>query len=386
MSLHEPTAARLAGSVLFGLLLSSCSGATNSDDATRLSETADDDAGFGDSADDDGATSDDATGAADDGAHDIVGDNDAPEPSDDLIPGDDDTSGGEVDASAPNPEEPVSDVPVPDVPDGFVSIEETDGGFLEILCGSEPCACSDAEDNDGDGLVDGADSECTGPFDNDEGTFATGIPGDNRDPKWQDCFFDGNSGAGDDGCRYHTDCLTGDAEPGASSCSVSDQCRDYCAPLTPPGCDCFGCCEIPLDDGGSVFVLASEQCSLDNIDDEDACPRCERTDECGNECGECEICLGETLEDLPETCFDDPPDGSAGAGGGDGAGGEGTSGSAGNGGSSASGGSGNSGGGPPDDDPPPNECDGGARSCLVSEDCGSGQYCSLGCCKDYPSR
>ncbi len=38
-------------------------------------------------------------------------------------------------------------------------------------------------DNDGDGLVDGFDPECTGPFDDDEATFATGIPGDNKDPR-----------------------------------------------------------------------------------------------------------------------------------------------------------------------------------------------------------
>jgi hypothetical protein len=63
------------------------------------------------------------------------------------------------------------------------------------LCGG-PCGCSDGIDNDGDGTIDGFDLECTGPADNDEGTFATGISGDNVDPKWQDCFFDGNSGGG----------------------------------------------------------------------------------------------------------------------------------------------------------------------------------------------
>ena len=60
--------------------------------------------------------------------------------------------------------------------------------------------CSNCKDDDGDGLIDGFDPECTGPFDNDEGSFATGIPGDNKDAINQDCFFDGNSGAGNDGC------------------------------------------------------------------------------------------------------------------------------------------------------------------------------------------
>ena len=39
--------------------------------------------------------------------------------------------------------------------------------------------CSDGKDNDGDGKVDYNDPECVGPLDNDEGSFATGIPGDN---------------------------------------------------------------------------------------------------------------------------------------------------------------------------------------------------------------
>src|SRR6185295_8929281 len=85
-------------------------------------------------------------------------------------------------------------------------------------CGSTQC--TNCKDDDGDGKIDGADLECTGAADNDEGSFATGIPGDNRDPKWQDCFFDGNSGAGDDGCRYSTDCLTGDLPMTDKNCIV----------------------------------------------------------------------------------------------------------------------------------------------------------------------
>src|SRR3569623_791673 len=63
--------------------------------------------------------------------------------------------------------------------------------------------CSNCKDDDGDGLIDGFDPQCTGPFDNDEGSFATGIPGDNIDTINQDCFFDGNSGACNDGCNQH---------------------------------------------------------------------------------------------------------------------------------------------------------------------------------------
>ena len=66
--------------------------------------------------------------------------------------------------------------------------------------------CSDGIDNDGDGKIDYNDPECVGPLDNDEGTFATGIPGDNSDACKQDCFFDGNSGMGDDGCEWQLKC------------------------------------------------------------------------------------------------------------------------------------------------------------------------------------
>ena len=61
--------------------------------------------------------------------------------------------------------------------------ENLEGSRATHACGDVPCACSDGMDNDGDGLVDGFDPECTGPFDDDEATFATGIPGDNKDPR-----------------------------------------------------------------------------------------------------------------------------------------------------------------------------------------------------------
>ena len=78
--------------------------------------------------------------------------------------------------------------------------------------------CSNCVDDDGDGKIDGFDIECTGPLDNDEGSFATGIPGDNIDAVMQDCFFDGNSGAGNDGCNIHVCCILG--APDEASCPI----------------------------------------------------------------------------------------------------------------------------------------------------------------------
>jgi hypothetical protein len=149
-----------------------------------------------------------------------------------------------------------------------------------VLCGDTPCQCNNGVDDDGDGTVDGFDIECTGAIDNDERTFATGIPGDNRDPKWQDCFFDGNSGHGDDGCRYPTECLTGELSLDDEACSVTQACRDNCQPRTPKGCDCFGCCAVPLPGGGEANVLLTDTCSAEKVGDAEACPVCVPSTEC----------------------------------------------------------------------------------------------------------
>jgi len=230
------------------------------------------------------------------------------------------------------------------------------GEVGEALCGSALCACNNGVDDDGDGKSDGFDEECTGAIDNDEGTFATGIPGDNSDPKWQDCFFDGNSGAGDDHCRYHADCLTGDKPASHPDCAVSAECHDFCAARTPNGCDCFGCCTVQLDDASSVSVFIGESCSLENVGDPASCPRCTPSTACGNTCGECELCPGRSIEDLPASCSETPSGG---------------------GGSGGTSGSGGSGGG---DETPAYSCDAGQAVCSSTADCPSGDYCSLGCC------
>ncbi|MFZ5892387.1 MAG: hypothetical protein ACOY0T_15110 [Myxococcota bacterium] len=242
-------------------------------------------------------------------------------------------------------------------------------------------ACDNGKDDDGDGFIDGFDGECTGPLDNDEGTFATGIPGDNRDPKWQDCFFDGNSGAGDDDCRYATGCLTGDLPQTDADCKLTDACVKFCAPLTQNGCDCFGCCTVQLGDGSTVDITENAACSLANIDDTKACPRCVKNTQCGNTCGECELCLGKTVADLPASCT--PPTGTGGSGnvaGSTGVGGSDPSsgGAPGAGGTLGAGGStvntGGTGG-------VTWNCD-GAQTCGPNlPPCeGSGEYCSFGCC------
>ena len=246
----------------------------------------------------------------------------------------------------------------------------------QVYCGTAVCLCNDGLDNDGDGVADGFDPECTGAYDNDEGSYATGIPGDNSDEKWQDCFFDGNSGAGDDGCRYSTDCMTGDLPMSDSACTLAESCISFCSARTPPGCDCFGCCEITDAEGQARTVRIGGTCDYENLD---ACATCVQTTECVNECGECELCAGKTVEALPASCFETGSGGASGAGGTAGTAG-GTAGTS-SGGSSAGGSSaGGASSGGSGATPPPNVCDGDMVSCSVDWPCYSGGFCLQGCC------
>jgi hypothetical protein len=205
--------------------------------------------------------------------------------------------------------------------------------------------CSNCVDDDGDGLVDGDDAHCAGPLDDDEATFATGIPGDNKDRCKQDCFFDGNSG---DQCQIDTCCLLsaetceagGYGDP--TDCDFDQECIDACVALTPPGCDCFGCCTIcnPITDQ-CVDVLTnpavSEGCDFDALADPAVCVPCTKLEVCsGGSCDpqNCVLCPGQTEEDLPAGCGD------------------------------------------------MNECPGAASPCNTSGDCGDGDYCSNSCCVD----
>lgn len=235
--------------------------------------------------------------------------------------------------------------------DGSVPFATNDAG--QVLCGGVACKCHNGIDDDNDGFIDGADVECTGPYDDDETTFATGIPGDNIDD-CQDCFFDGNSGQGNDGCAYPTECLYGGMPAGMGGsdchdCAVTTECVDYCKARTPNGCDCFGCCGVRTSTGEVVNVVLAATCSLDVVDDETKCPRCvQATNACVNECGRCELCPGKTVADLPADCYVTPPDAAVPDGG----------------------------------SPlyPPQTCDADLIPCDATHPCLSTFYCQQGCC------
>jgi hypothetical protein len=183
--------------------------------------------------------------------------------------------------------------------DDDTEILGTQGDGVDVRsldCAGEACACSNGVDDDGDGRVDSEDPQCVAPFDDDEASWATGIPGDNNGSNASsECFFDGNSGAGND--------------PGCP---------------TPNGCDCRGCCDIDLDgDGTRERVLLQDTCDYAPAggargEDGGACRSdgtCAAGLSClGGFCSPCEACEFSTEAgcapnpcDLGEVCVGDDP-------------------------------------------------------------------------------
>lgn len=217
-----------------------------------------------------------------------------------------------------------------------------------VLDGGVSPQCADCLDNDGDGKIDAFDPECAGPLDNDEATFGTGIPGDNQDACKQDCFFDGNSGSGDDKCTWDLRCdqanvsaATCPYDPDFKNCPgpQPEACRTFCAPLAPNGCDCFGCCSVPKADGGVANVRLADTCSSTTLDDPTKCTPCTPSTDCRNPCDTCELCIGKAT--LPPECA-----------------------------AAADGGAGNT-------------CTGGI-ACNAQTPCPQGNYCLTGCCVKEP--
>lgn len=203
------------------------------------------------------------------------------------------------------------------------------GNFCQIsTCQGKVYQCGDCLDNDGDCHVDSADTQCLGPCDNTEGSLFGGIPGQNNSPCMSDCYFDQDTGSGNDDCHWSHKCdpleVGPSFPPEGSQCAYnpnanipgfggtcddafttqSTTCADYCGPLTPNGCDCFGCCAIP---GAPTTVwLGSEQpagtgsCTLANINDPTKCKPCTQVQACLNTCAYCEVCIGKP--DLPPDC------------------------------------------------------------------------------------
>jgi hypothetical protein len=179
--------------------------------------------------------------------------------------------------------------------------------------------CTDGVDNDGDGSIDYDDPECLGGRDSDESTFAYGTLHEGEPVCPQDCFFDENSGMGDDQCRWELKCdpangvpdcpydpvyVTEHADACSPSASQSQTCVNRCGKLVPNGCDCFGCCVVP---GHTTPVRLATRCTAADFGDPAKCPPCTQVTQCSNPCDRCEFCIGKRT--LPADCA--RPDGSA---------------------------------------------------------------------------
>jgi hypothetical protein len=214
-------------------------------------------------------------------------------------------------------------------------------GCTQAACQDRVYECGDCEDNDQDGLVDSFDPDCLGACDNTEDSFFGGIPGANEAPCKQDCYFDRDTGSGNDDCHWSHRCdplavapdypPSGDEacsyDPAASmpgtelSCSElesaqSEPCLSLCLPLTPNGCDCFGCCELPPESGSYVWIGSSidgeASCTRAALGDREACRPCTLVFSCYNPCEHCEICVDKPT--LPPDCATGGAGGSAGVG------------------------------------------------------------------------
>lgn len=276
------------------------------------------------------------------------------------------------------------------------SMTTTTGSGVTMIstCQGKTYECGDLADNDGDGLKDSDDPDCLGPCDNTEGSFYGGIPGQSGPACTVDCYFDQDSGAGNDDCYWSHKCDPNEVAPTyypesseGSKCSYdsaastpgttgtcdqlytkqSAACLNFCGPLTPNGCDCFGCCELPAGKGKYVWLGSenpdgSGSCTLADINDPKKCQTCLPVKACLNTCGTCELCIGKTT--LPPECN---PGSTSSSGSGSGAGG-----------STGTGSTTGSGGG--------EQCESGVQPCGLPGQaaCTGGAYCITGCCQKIP--
>ena len=290
-----------------------------------------------------------------------------------------------ADGAAPSDDgaTPSDSGPPTDLGPGIVVTE--DGGFMwtcrRTACGGRVTECGDCLDNDADGVADERDPECLGPCDNSEGPALTaGVGGETGGPCQSDCYFDFGNGSGNDDCFWDHRCdplsvapnfpPEGDSCPfeelrvGGRDCPAtqSAMCAEVCRPLTPNGCDCFGCCSFdeiadrPAGAGGEYVWIGSVfdgtntgSCTFADVEDTSLCKPCTPVGDCLNTCGRCELCIGRDPASLPADCFPPPVV---------------------------------DGGVPMDLGMPALRCDPGVQACGLPADalCGPDFYCVTGCC------
>lgn len=176
-------------------------------------------------------------------------------------------------------------------------------------CEGKIYACGDCLDNDADERVDLEDPECLSPCDDLENVFGGGVVGPKDGNCESDCAFDGDNGSGNDDCHLSSRCdplsIAPDFMPsGDSKCeydpqtivagtlltcsdllkSQSEHCQEVCLPLTPVGCDCFGCCNLPLGSDAWVWIDSRANdaytCDTASLGDAHLCRRCTPAPSC----------------------------------------------------------------------------------------------------------
>lgn len=235
------------------------------------------------------------------------------------------------------------------------------GPCRPLPCGAAPRACGDCDDNDGDDSIDASDPDCLGPCDDSEDELFNGTAINVTGSCRADCYFsfDRNAGSGDDGCSWSYRCDPGSLAPSyppteRAMCEYQptlalcdplgpelSACRASCLPLTPNGCDCFGCCELPAGSGSFIWLgsgLDRGDCELSTSADPALCRPCSPVADCQNPCEECELCVGKPR--LPAACGASEP-----------------------------------------------ACPGSVRACdpQSSAGCGPLEYCITGCCVPLPT-
>jgi hypothetical protein len=247
-----------------------------------------------------------------------------------------------------------NNLPDGELPDGWVEpctvpgVLCFDGSIPEDSgvagCSLKPCQdgkvykCGNCLDDDMDGKIDDEDLNCLGPCDNNEAGFDLEIPGNPLSGCNRDCYFDSDSGSGNDKCDWALQC---DPETPVRSCcdpnitnlascghnnnratctspeEQDPQCHQICMPYVPNGCDCFGCCDIrttaaPAEEHWVYIGSFNENqggkktgtCNIEaaRAGDDQACRPCIPLENCMKGCGECQLCLGKT--ELPGHCND----------------------------------------------------------------------------------
>lgn len=184
----------------------------------------------------------------------------------------------------------------------------TNAGCEAQLCDGVAMACGDCSDNDSDGLVDLADPDCLGVCQTAEDTFFVAVSLQNQGRCSQDCYFDDDSGFGNDGCSWSHHCdelsIAPDFPPEGEECAYAPvrpiqgssgvtcisaiemqptQCLESCLTRTPPGCDCFGCCVFP-EAATAVWIGSNDgnqpTCTRDSVADPQRCRPCSQVPSC----------------------------------------------------------------------------------------------------------